>query len=115
QRPLPSQNKILMRLRWRLLKTNQWPESGSCCNTDCVSAKSRLKLPRRSMGVVATNTRVATERFSSMTTVVESKWRASHAPDGQSRHRGEPLPPPTSGMALALSLQQTPEWNFARL
>ena len=40
---------------WVLLKRNQWPESGSCWSTDWVSAKSRLKLPRKSTEAVATN------------------------------------------------------------
>ena len=62
--PEPSQNRIFSRLRRRLMKTNQCPEIGSCASTVCVSAASRLKLPRRSTGCNATKTRVVEDRFS---------------------------------------------------
>src|SRR6476659_732545 len=63
QSPLPSQNKTLTRLRSWLVNTNQCPERGSCWSTDLVSAKSRLKLARKSTGAVATNTRVPEDQF----------------------------------------------------
>src|SRR5262249_10834909 len=93
--PLPSQTNTLTRVRWRLVNTNQWPESGSSLSTDWVRAKSWLKPARKSTGAVATKTRVAVEQLNIGPGVVRAWTRAHRAPGAVSNLRAGTARRPT--------------------
>ena len=60
--PLPSQTKILIRVRFRLVNTKRCPLSGSSPSVSRTKPKSPSNPIRMSVAPVATNTRVAVAR-----------------------------------------------------
>jgi hypothetical protein len=61
QSPVPSKNTAFNRVRLLLVKTNRWPDLGSSRSTSRIRPCSRLKLPLKSTGSTAKNTRVVPE------------------------------------------------------